>query len=112
MADVAGECVTGSAAGDIYLNIPNLVQSYRYCAAGEAAALGGDWDDACAGERSLMGHNNVQVGVLDPTVTGKIWQDTTAKYSRALTTIFDPYRYSFVGSFQPLPDASFADDGD
>jgi hypothetical protein len=108
VADVAGECAAGSLAGDIYLNVPNLVQSYRYCAAGEISQLGGEWDDACAGERSMMGHNNVQLGVLDPTVAGKIWYDTTAKHSRALTTIFDPYRYSSLGSFQPLPDASFA----
>jgi len=102
VATVANECVTGSAVGDIYLNVPNLVQTYRYCAAGEVSTLGPDWDDACAGEKSMAGHVTIQFGVFGPV------NDTVASHGRVLETQFTGLRYSTTANARPLPDASLA----
>jgi len=88
VAERPGECVPGSAARDVYVNVPDL--TLLGCAGGDSSPT---VVDACIGNVPMYGHTLSQYG-LRP---GNVLQEGTyptygAKWSRTLVTLTGEYR--------------------
>ena len=119
VAQNPNECVSGSSAGNIYFNVPALVDSY--CA---AQAAPGTVADICIQNTSAYGESLVQMGLTlaDQTGTTKYWSGLNtpsansipvygAGRSRVLLSPTMLGNYRMVGGFtngRALPDASWA----
>lgn len=70
-ADIAGECVSGSTAGDIFFNAPFV--SFPYCFnpnPGDPAVQTDDTNMICIGDLGAYAGNVTQVGVATNDITG------------------------------------------
>ena len=88
VAERAGECAAGSAAGDVYVNVPNL--STLGCAGGDSSptAL-----DACIGNVPMYGHTLSQYGLRAGNVLAEgTFPTYGAQWSRTLVTLTGEYR--------------------
>ncbi len=75
VANVAGECVPDSGAGDLYVNAPYV--SYPFChTAGQAGQMPDDFD-ICVGNNSMVYNSIMQIGIAE--------NDGTGKYTRMLS---------------------------
>jgi hypothetical protein len=98
VANVAGECRTGSAPGDIFINAPNV--KYLYCTGGDGpnpANL-----DLCVGNAGTWAQGMTQV-YLGSTLAESV------SHSRVLTHGLAGVKNMFYyPTAKPLPDASWA----
>ena len=76
----AGECYSGSAAGDVYLNAPYV--SYPYCHDPGVAVYPEHTNSLCVGDLSAYTANLVQVGVASQDIFGSLSRRLGADYAR------------------------------
>lgn len=75
VALLAGECATGSAPNDIYVNAPNVNRPYCHFP-GQASAMA-DETDICIGNNSMVYNSIVEYGIS--------WVDNFGTHQRAMT---------------------------
>ncbi len=88
VAERAGECASGSAAGEVYVNVPNV--TLLACAGGDSSptAL-----DACIGNVPMYGHTLSQYGLRPGNVLQQgDFPTYGARWSRTLVTLTGEYR--------------------
>ena len=80
IANKAGECRPGSAAGDVYVNAPYV--SFPYCAYPGIAKQSDDTNSICIGDLGLPTGNVIEMGVLQPDFTGSSERRLGPAYTR------------------------------
>jgi hypothetical protein len=76
----AGECYSGSSAGDIYVNAPYV--SYPYCNYPGIARMPIDTNSICVGDLSAYAGNLVQVGVAAQDIFGALSRRLGPNYAK------------------------------
>ncbi len=100
VALIAGECRPEGRAGSIYIKVPGLDPTKRYCFAAETSQLGSK--DVCIGDTAMHGPGVPQYWPQKGMV------DTKKRYVRVLTRLFLPSRWTpSTSNPKILPDASW-----
>lgn len=97
-AEKVNECRTGSSAGDLYVNIPNLTQLYCYNNGIDVRFGGVIVRDVCASNMPPYAH---QIAQMSST------HDVFGRYGRSITSGLSPYKGYIYWNTRLLPDASW-----
>ena len=97
VAYTAGECLSTSAAGDIFFNAPGLDTAHAWCTGGEYAT---GYKDICIGDLPMIGMSVSQF---------KLQSDTTGQSIRNIAKLWGGYRvWTGTANSKLLPDGSWA----
>jgi hypothetical protein len=80
LAQTAGECYAGSAAGDLYVNAPYV--RYPYCNYPGIAVQADDTTSICIGDLGANTGNTVQVGVTGEDTAGALTRRLGPNYAK------------------------------
>jgi hypothetical protein len=91
VADVAGECISGSAAGDVYINAPYV--EYPFCNFPSQASNMADEYDLCIGDNGMIYNSLTQMNntVVDPAGTNERMLSKGLSRARITTAFWHPH---------------------
>lgn len=89
IAERADECVTGSSAGEIFVNIPGLEPNYNHCSGGE---VNSGARDVCVADMSSSAQSVIQLTAPQVTATTAPFGDNYHVDTRVLGRMFNYWR--------------------